>query len=281
MTGATFYGNQTHTAMKNAFRLLLLALLPLFFFSACKGGGDMKEQVAAVDALHPFEGVMRMTTTMPGTGSAAMTIHIGKEGILTETETTLAGLSGHMPVRVLSLNSAPDRIYMLNDAAKTYMEFDTAAVPAADSADAAVPFKDAVVEQLGTETVNGYRCSHIRISSIGSEEAVEMWLNPDLPGYFTYARMQASGRESVAALAAKLKAEGIDGFPVRALHVRSGIVTDLVSVDRMAPDPAMFAIPAGYTKTDMPDMGKGVLSGESLEKMKEAAEQMQQQLMKR
>jgi len=56
MTGATFFGNQTHIAMKNAFRLLLLVLLPLFCFSACKGGGDTKEPVAAVDALHPFEG---------------------------------------------------------------------------------------------------------------------------------------------------------------------------------------------------------------------------------
>jgi len=281
MTGATFYGNQTHTAMKNAFRLLLLALLPLFCFSACNGGGDTKEPVAAVDALHPFEGVMKMTTTMPDAGTATMTISIGPMGVRTETEASLAGLSGRMPVTVISLNSAPDRIYMLNDAAKTYMEFDTAAVPAADSADAGVPFNDAVVEQLGTETVNGYRCNHIRISSPGSEETVEMWLNPDLLGYFAYARMQASGRESVAALAAKLKAEGIDGFPVRTLHVKSGIVTDLVSVERKVSDPAMFAIPAGYTKTEMPDMGNGMRSGKNLEKMKEAAEKMQQQLMER
>jgi len=218
---------------------------------------------------------------MPGSGTATMTIYIGPKGVRTETEAALAGLSGRMPVTVISLNSAPDRIYMLNDAAKTYMEFDTAAVPAADSADAGVPFKDAVVEQLGTETVNGYRCNHIRITSTKGGEALEMWLNPDLLGYFAYSRMQASGRESVAALAAKLKAEGIDGFPVRTLHVKSGVVTDLVNVERTVSDPAMFAIPAGYTKTEMPDMGDGMLSEKNLGKMKEAAEKMQRQLMER
>jgi len=89
MTGATFFGNQTHIAMKNAFRLLLLVLLPLFCFSACKGGGDTKEPVAAVDALHPFEGVMSMKTTMPGSGTATMTIYIGPKGVRTETEAAL------------------------------------------------------------------------------------------------------------------------------------------------------------------------------------------------
>ncbi|KZK74980.1 MAG: hypothetical protein A3K90_00440 [Pelodictyon luteolum] len=268
--------------MKQAVRLLVFSLFSIFLFSACKGQNPPDEGGLPYGSAQPFEGVMTMKTVIPGTGTTTTRIMVGQEGIRTESTANLAGLSGRVPVTVLSRTRDMGRIYLLNDVARTYMVFDAGANAATgSSAGESEPLRNAVVENLGEEMVNGYRCTHVRIAEKEGPGVVELWLNHDLLGYVAWTRMQATNRQTASMLAEKLRSAGLDGFPVRTLHRPSGVVTDLVKIERMKPDPALFSVPADYTKAEIPAVDPKMLSDESLDKLKGAAEKLQRQLQGR
>ncbi|WP_165498825.1 DUF4412 domain-containing protein [Chlorobium sp. N1] len=260
--------------MKHTVRLFAFFLFSIMLFVACKGQGA-SERVGTADPANPFEGVLSMKTVIPGTGATTTKIIVGEGGIRTESTASLAGLSGRVPVTVLFQASEPGRIYVLNDAARTYTFFD-APEPQAD--DAVDPVAGAGVERLGEEVVNGYPATHVRIAGNGSGESVELWLNGDLLDSVAWTRMQAANREAALLVARKLRSAGLEGFPVRILHHPSGVVTDLVGLERMRPDPALFRLPAHYRKADLRGIEAQRLSPEAIEGIRKAAEQLQRRL---
>ncbi|WP_041463957.1 DUF4412 domain-containing protein [Pelodictyon luteolum] len=264
--------------MKQAVRLLVFSLFFILLFSACKGQNSPDETVLYSGSAQPFEGVLTMKTVIAGAGTTTTSIMVGHEGIRTESTASLAGLSGRVPVTVLFRAREAGSIYLLNDAAKTYMVFNAESGSPAGDAD---PLSDAVVANLGEEMVNGYRCTHVRIAEKDGSGVVELWLNHDLLDYVAWTRMQATNRNTASLIAEKLRRVGLDGFPVRTLHRPSGVVTDLVKLERMKPDPSLFSVPAGYRKAEMPSVEPKMLSDESLDKLKGAAEKLHRQLQGR
>ncbi len=267
--------------MKNISRCLLaVVLLPAILLSACggkkgpneSGSSAGKEQSAPLFA-GPFEGIMYMTTTIPGAATGEMKLFIGKKGVRTESKTSLDGKSGSMAMTVISPSDTPDKVYIINEANGSSMEMDISKVRKEGTGN---PFKNAKIENLGKETVNGYNCDHIRISEPGKDTVIEMWVTKDILDYFTYARMQGGRDKSMSELAEKLKAEGLDGFPVKTLLKPSGVVTELTKVERTSLDDKLFEAPANATKMVIPTGPQG-MSKENIKAMQEMARKMQQQ----
>jgi len=259
--------------------LLALVLLPALSLSACGGKNAQKEPGSAAvkeeskPALAgPFEGIMYMTTTVPGSAKAETKLFIGKKGVRTESRTSIDGKSEGISMTVISPAETPDKVYVINAANGSCMEID---ISKARSSDAVDPFKDAKIENLGKETVNGYNCTHIRISEAGKDTVIEMWVSRDILDYFTYARMQGGRDKSMSQLAERLKAEGLDGFPVKTLLKPSGVVTELTKVERSSLDDKLFAVPANAKKMEIPTGPKG-MTKEKMKEMQEFARKMQQ-----
>ncbi|HWR01304.1 MAG TPA: DUF4412 domain-containing protein [Chlorobaculum sp.] len=260
--------------------LFAVVLLPALLLSACggkKGPNESassagKEQSAPLIA-GPFEGIMYMTTTIPGAAKGEMKLFIGKKGVRTETKTSVDGKSGSMAMTIISPSETPDKVYIVNEANGSSMEMDISKVRKEGTGN---PFKNAKIENLGKEKVNGYNCDHIRISEPGRDTVIEMWVTKDILDYFTYARMQGGRDKSMSELAEKLKAEGLDGFPVKTLLKPSGVVTELTKVERTSLDDKLFTAPANATKMEIPTGPQG-MSKEKIKAMQEMARKMQQQ----
>ena len=260
--------------------LLAVVLLPALSLSACGGknaqkdpGSSAVKEESKPALAGPFEGIMYMTTTIPGAATGEMKLFIGKKGVRTESKTSVDGKSGSMAMTIISPAETPNKVYIINEATGASMEIDISKARPQDAVD---PFKDAKIENLGKETVNGYNCNHIRISEAGKDTVIEMWVTKDVLDYFTYARMQGGRDKSMSALAEKLKAAGLDGFPVKTLLKPSGVVTELTKVERTSLDDALFKVPANATKMEMPTGPQG-MPKEKMKAMQEMARKMQKQ----
>jgi len=266
-------------------RLFAAVLVPGLLLSAC---GDKKEAnapgSAAVEQASPaiagpFTGVLTMKTTMPNAGTSDMMLYIGPKGMRAESKTSIGG-AGTIAMTVLSLKDKPDTIYMINEAAGSCMALDVSKVKEEAPDD---PYLDAKIEKLGKEKVNGFDCNHVRISWPDKENTVDLWVSKDILDYFAYARMQGSKDRKYEQLAEKLKAAGLDGFPVKTLISPEGVVTELVKVDRTTPDSALFEVPANCTKLEIPTMPDGPqgMSEEKMKEMEEFGRQMMQQMQQK
>ena len=266
-------------------RLFAVVLAPTLFLSAC-GKKESKApesvgagQVAAPAAAGPFTGVLTMKTTIPKAGTSDMTLSIGPKGMRAESKTSIGGHNGPMSMTVLSLTDKPGKVYMINGETGACMELDVSKVNQQGAGD---PYKDAKIENLGKERVNGFDCNHVRLSWAGRDTVLELWVSKDILDYFAYAKMQGSDDQTNTQLAEKLKASGLDGFPVKSLLSPSGVVTELVKVERTAPDDKLFEIPANAAKVEVPAMPSGPhgMSKEKIKEMQEYGRKMQQQMGK-
>jgi hypothetical protein len=206
-----------------------------------------------------------------------MKLYIGPKGMRAENKTNIGAHGGEVSMTILSLADKPDKIYMINGETGECMEIDVSKVKKHPGGD---PYENAKIENLGKEKVNGFDCNHLRISWADRDTVIDLWVSKDILDYFAYAKMQGSDDQTNTQLAEKLKAAGLDGFPVKTLLSPSGVVTELVSAERTSPDSKLFEVPANCTKLEIPDM-PGEPQGMSREKIKELEEharKMQQQM---
>jgi len=180
---------------------------------------------------------------------------------------------------MLSLADKPDTIYMINESNGSCMEMDISKVKKQGAED---PYQDAKIEKLGKENVNGFDCNHVRITWPEKDNTIDLWVSKDLLDYFAYARMQASKDRDNEKLAEKLRAAGLDGFPVKTMISPEGVVTELVKAERIIPDAALFAVPSNCTKMEIPAMPSAPqgMSREKMKEMQEFGRKMQQQMQK-
>ncbi len=273
-------------------RLFAVVLVPGLLLSACGGKKEAAtpeasspslagvEQAAAPAITGPFTGVLTMKTTMQNGVTSDMKLYVGPKGMRSESKTNMPGRTGTVSMTVLSLKDRPDKVYMINEAAGTCLEMDVSNVQQESADD---PFLDAKIEKLGRERVNGYNCNHVRISWPDRDNVVELWVSKDILDYFAYAKMQGSKDRSDAQLAKKLKAAGLDGFPVKTVLSPEGVVTELVKAERTKPESSLFEVPANCTKMVMPsipDMPEG-MSPEKMKEMEEWGRKMMQQMPQR
>jgi hypothetical protein len=266
-------------------RLFAVVLLPGLLLSAC-GKKESKapesagtEQAASPAIAGPFTGVLTMKTTIPKAGTSDMTLYIGSKGMRAETKTNIGGHGGGVSMTILSLTDKPNKVYMINGETGTCMEMDVSKVKKQGEAD---PYKDAKIENLGKERVNGFNCNHVRISWTGRDTILDLWVSKDILDYFAYARMQGSDDQSNTQLAERLRAAGLDGFPVKSQLSPSGVVTELVKAEKATPDDKLFEVPANCTKVEIPSMPSGPqgMSKEKIKEMQEFGRKMQQQMQK-
>jgi Domain of unknown function (DUF4412) len=239
-----------------------------------------------------FEGVLQMKMTMAakdgqsGAGGT-MNISVGKAG--TRCEMNMQSGAMGMKMVMLQKNDAPNTLYRVNDANKTYTEMDVARMQAG----AGQPQQAAdkyTVEKLGQETLLGYKTEHVLLKKEGADPATasttELWTAKDLLDYATFSKMQAV-RGRLAGNPAMMKAlqeAGADGMPLKSITTMpdGGKMTmEVTTVEKKTLPASTFEIPAGYTKSEggMMDM-MGGLSGpqadEARQRMAEAQQKMQE-----
>jgi hypothetical protein len=261
-------------------RLFAVVLAPGLLLSACgkkdadaPGSAGVEQSAPAIAG--PFTGVLTMKTTMPNAGSNDMKLYIGSKGMRAESKASFGDQKKAVSMTVLSLADKPDTIYMINGANGECMEIDVSKVKQQGAID---PYKDAKIENLGKERVNGYDCNHVRISWPDRESVIDLWVSKDILDYFAYARMQASKDNENQRLAEKLRAAGLDGFPVKTQLSPQGVVTELVKAERIILDASLFEVPANCTKMEIPAVPAGPqgMSKEDMKKMQDWARKMQQ-----
>jgi hypothetical protein len=264
--------------------LFAVVLLPGLLLSACgkkeaKAPGSAGVEQSAPAIAGPFTGVLTMKTTLPKAGTSDMKLYIGPKGMRAESKTSIGGHDSGVSMTILSLADKPDKVYMINGETGTCMELDVSKVKKQGESD---PYKDAKIENLGKETVNGYNCNHVRISWTGRDTVLDLWVSKDILDYFAYARMQGSEDQTNMQLAEKLKAAGLDGFPVKSQLSPSGVVTELVSAERITPEDKLFEVPANCTKLEIPEVPTSPhgMSKEKIKEMQEFGRKMQQQMGK-
>lgn len=266
-------------------RLFAAVLVPgLLLLSACGKKDSSAPDSAGVEhaapaIAGPFTGVLTMKTTIPKAGTSDMKLYIGPKGMRAESKTNIGAHGGEVSMTILSLKDSPDKIYMINGATGACMELDVSKVKKQPGGD---PYKNAKIENLGRERVNGYDCNHVRISWPDKQNTVDLWVSKDILDYFAYARMQGSEDRKYEQLAEKLKAAGLDGFPVKTLISPEGVVTELVKAERTTPDDKLFEVPANCTKMEIPAIPASPqgMSKEDVKKMQDWARKMQQQMPK-
>src|SRR5437870_5716579 len=127
--------------------------------------------IVAQPAFARFEGYIEMKLAMKD-GSGTMKGYISSVGTRTEVEARVLQMAG-MPVQMTLVMkfSNPDVVYLLNDVAKTYTEFNVK-----DTRDVTKnrPEKTYTITKLGKGTVAGYVCEHLLLAANDGGET-EVW----------------------------------------------------------------------------------------------------------
>ena len=278
--------------MRKLTPLLLAALFQLMVLSACQQKADDPSGEKSISSEKPaksltdglfkkkFEGILHMLITAPE-GSQEGKLYISKNG--TRFEMDLADPeSGTVMMQIVTFTPSdePNLLYTLNDKAKTYSvmdmnefeeEMDTMLKEQEDA--------DYKVEKLGTETLNGYKCTHIRITDDRGE--TEMWLTKDLISAADFARLQPGKKKGSAVFDIRLKKSGLDGFPLKTWDKRSNTTMEFVNIERKKLQKSLFQVPAGYTKKEsaLQMMVPGI-SDEDMKQLENMREMMNEKDMK-
>jgi hypothetical protein len=136
-------------------------------------------------------------------------------------------------------------IYMLNEKSKSYTELPL---------NYGKTDKDFSIEVVGKEKVAGYNCVHIKVMN-DKKQITDMWTTKDIAGYETMNLLSKSnemfGSEKVYT---QLKSKGADGMMVKTvLNLdKKTIVNELVKAEKHSNPASMFALPAGYSKMNVP-----------------------------
>lgn len=271
--------------MRKFISVLVLALVTVLSLGACGDGSKDAGKSAAESGgsggsflpfSREFEGILTMRTTIPEAGSTETRMFIAKEGVRMETKSDIKNMPAGMQMVIVSPSKNPNLVYILNESNKTYTLIDTDEMKqAADREGYSDFYKDAKIENLGKETVNGYSCTHVRVTN--GENVSDMWVSKDVLDYATFARMQSSRDKDMPEFARKMKAAGYDGFPVKMVQTPSNITTELVKVEKQGLDADLFEVPAGYTKTELPSMNYNI-TPEQREKMEAAMKDMKERM---
>ena len=264
---------------------MFLALFALLSLGACGNQQKEGEKPAAENGgsilpfSREFEGVLTMKTTIPKAGSTEMKMFIANEGVRMESTSNIPNMPSGMRTVVISPSKTPNLFYILNETGKTYTVIDTEKMEKEVAEEGYADFyKDAKIENLGKETVNGYSCTHVRVSN--GQNVSDMWVSKDVLDYATFARMQSTRQKDLPEFAKRMKDAGYDGFPVKTVLSPSNVTTELVKVEKQGLDASLFEVPAGYTKTELPAMNYNV-SPKQKEKMEAMMKEMQEKMKAR
>jgi uncharacterized protein DUF4412 len=225
-----------------------------------------------------FEGVIE--SKMTGTSSKGQAFaskgmtYVSPKGARMEMD--MQGPMGGMKMTTLHRNAAPGVVVFLNDAKKTYSEWETG--KPSDSRDS----HTWTVKKLGAEKVSGYDTTHALATNEKGEE-IEVWVTKELGGAAAFWAGQE--RRGKSGMFQALHEQGLDGWPMRMkTHQKEGdsITWEVVRVEKKSVPGSLFEVPSGYTKSEgMFGMaGQMQLSPEQQKQMDEAKKRMDEALSK-
>ena len=106
---------------------------------------------------------------------------------------------------------------------------------------------------VGKEKVNGYNCSHIKMT-MKNKMVSDMWTTKDIAGYEVMETLTKSsdsfGSEKVYA---QLKSQGADGMMVKTEMTigKNKMVNQLVKAEKRANPASLYILPSGYKKMEV------------------------------
>lgn len=145
----------------------------------------------------------------------------------------------------LTLNDKPGKIFVLNETAKSYMEV-------ADNQEEKNNKTEYTFQNLGTESVLGYTCTHIQVQKKGENYKSDYWLSKEVKGYAQMKKVK--GKYLAESNLMKLFEEkGWDGYPVKmVMGTEDGqMQMELVKAEEIQIPLTKFSL-EGYSKTQMP-----------------------------
>ncbi len=164
----------------------------------------------------------------------------------------------------------PNILYRINDQAKTYSEIDTGKATETVARQGA---EDSyTVKKLGKETIQGYSCERILITSSRGTAETEMWMTKDLFFENSYRMLEGLGRGAPkSGIMKAMKDQNLEGFVVKMVTrekpgAPAAMTMELVKAERKSLPASLFEIPAGYIKDDS---GMGMLPKDAQDRMKE------------
>ena len=235
--------------------------------------------IVARPACAAFEGYIEMKMAMKE-GSGIMKGQISSVGTRAEVEAKVPQM-GEMPVKMTMIMkfSNPAVVYMLNDAAKTYVEINVQ-----DIGNAAKnrPDKEYTVKKLGKEKVAGYVCEHFLLTAQDGRET-EVWTTKDLVDLAIFREYMQRNRQGadLQGIMKALQEAGAEGFIAKMIsRDKTGapaVTLELVKAGKRAVATSLFEIPAGYKKQEgmlgmMP--GMMLLSPEQQQTINKAMEKL-------
>ncbi len=270
---------------------MLIVLLHLSALTACqqKAGDQTGKDAATGKETRPltdglfrksFEGILHMQISGPE-GSQKGKLYISKDGTRFEINITDPS-SEAVLMNLVTFTPAdePDMLYTLNAKEKTYTVINmTELMEDLDSLVKKEEEKDFKVEKLGTETLLGYKCSHVRITDENGE--TEMWLTKDLISAADFARLQPGRKKGTASFDIRLKKAGLDGFPLKTFDKASETTFEFTEIERKKLGKSYFSVPAGYTKKESAlQMMVPQISDEDMQQLEKMKEMMNEENMK-
>lgn len=225
--------------MKPLFRLSLAALLALPLAAAAQWEGSVEMKITGKD-------VSGSSRALVGKAGARMQME------MTAAEAAKAG-AGAMKMTVLVRTVEPDVSYILNDAQKSYARID------AKELEKSVPATERdrkwTVRRLGADRVAGFACERALVTQEGSGTENEVCISKEI---FASASLMNAGRRGASgeALAKALKANGLEGMPIRMVLREKGdpvaqMTWELVKAEKRPVPASTFEVPAGYRETSM------------------------------
>ena len=199
-------------------------------------------------AMASFTGRMEMALTMPN-GKADVTYLFGRGAQRMDMAMRVEGIPEPLRSTVITRTSRPDEATIVNHRSKSWSAANLRT--AAESATLIDFDSNYRLTRIGTETLKGYRCEHIRLTS--TTEQLDLWMSRDLADFSTFRLLQSQNpRLSNTSLSKTIARAGVEGFPVKIVQKNGNglYVMELVrAVPGQVPD-SEFAVPKGYARVE-------------------------------
>lgn len=169
-----------------------------------------------------------------------------------QTGSTRKGAPAQVKMVMLAKLPSPDKVYLINDANRTYSVWDTKSARQERKDD---PKETYTVEKLGTDRVAGYPCQSVRVTS-SKGSAFDVCVTKEFGGSSDWLAAMNRHDPNASSWLKALKDGGIEGSPIRWSIRRKGspeptMVMELVRADKKSLPAALFEVPAGYQETGL------------------------------
>lgn len=211
----------------------------IFLFIVFTAVGFLQSVSAQTGSYYEFS-----TTSTAGT-SGTFKLYYSTPGTRIEVNFAVPNMPGGFTKTSIVKKAEPGKVYQLDTKNKTYTLTDVSN-QATDKAD-----HTATATVLGTETVSGYSCKHVKVVDGGTNW--EMWTTTAITEYSQYSKVFGNQKYiGNHAVHEALQKVGAEGFPVKVIQTEGSntYTTTLTKHENKTLDNSLFEIPSDYTQSN-------------------------------